>query len=156
MKKQRGFTVIELIITVTIVGIVLAVGIPGFRSIVQSNRAATSVNNLVSAMNLARAEAIGRGQEVCVVPLVAGDWSQGWQVVFDTARDPANFCIDGLNDQPIRIFEGLRNNAITNIPNVMFLATGQAAAPRQITLTPANCTRCGARNTLSPATWRPP
>lgn len=79
-----GFSVIELIAIVTIVGILLAVGIPSFQSLIQRQRLTTTANALFMAVNLARSEAIQRGTRVDLVP--AGDghsWNDGWVIFVD-------------------------------------------------------------------------
>ena len=52
MTQQSGFTLMELIITVAIAAIVLAIGVPSFQEMMRSNRLATQTNELVAAMNL--------------------------------------------------------------------------------------------------------
>lgn len=80
-----GFTAIELIAIVTIVGILLAVAIPSFQSLIQRQRLTTAANALFMAVNLTRSEAIQRGTRVDLVP--AGDghsWNDGWVIFVDT------------------------------------------------------------------------
>jgi len=66
----RGVTLVELLVTMTIVAILLAIGVPAMQSFITSNELATSANELIAALNLARAEAVRCGQSVSVV--VAG------------------------------------------------------------------------------------
>ena len=56
MKKLHnlGFSLIELMITVALAAIVLAMGVPAFGDLVQDNRMATLINDLVTDLNLAR------------------------------------------------------------------------------------------------------
>ena len=97
-RAQTGFTLLDLLTTITVLGILLAVGIPGFASIIRNNRIASSTNELVVALTYARSEAMKRGDPVTVCPsedddACAGsnDWSTGWFVFvdqnFDGARD---------------------------------------------------------------------
>ena len=60
----RGFTLIELMVTLAVAAILLAVGVPGLRNILLSNRLATTANDVVVALNLARSEAIKRNTRV--------------------------------------------------------------------------------------------
>ena len=88
MKIQRGFTLIELMITLVIGVILLAVGIPSFKSITDNTRMAASSNNLVMAMLLARSEAVKTGLNVYIAPLSASDgWGSGYIVGFDLDED---------------------------------------------------------------------
>lgn len=91
MKKNTGFTLIELIITLTLAAILLTIGIPSFQTTLQSNRRVTQVNELISALNIARSEAIKRGNQVficisnngtsCVTG--SGAWETGWIIFVD-------------------------------------------------------------------------
>ena len=58
MKKNTGFTLVELMITLFIISILLTVGLPSLRSYAQSNQLVASSNELLSALHIARSEAI--------------------------------------------------------------------------------------------------
>lgn len=85
--RNGGFSLIELMITVVIAAILLAVAIPGFRSIIQNNRLVTSANQLVTGLTVARSEAVKRGREVVIRPTTGTNWSTGWQVRVDLNDD---------------------------------------------------------------------
>ncbi len=95
---SNGLTLIEMAVTVSIVAIVAAISTPSFISFIQTNRVQSEVNSMVSSLQLARSEAIKRGQPVSVCPssngsscLGANRWSGGWLVFVD--RD-ANGVVD--------------------------------------------------------------
>ena len=83
-RSHLGFTIVELMVATSVAMIVLGVGVPSFVGIVRSNQTVTEINDLAGALNLARSEAIGRGVEVTIAPLVGTDWSTGWAVGIDT------------------------------------------------------------------------
>ncbi|EGH32828.1 pillin, putative, partial [Pseudomonas syringae pv. japonica str. M301072] len=60
----KGFSLIELLVTVSLVGILAAIAIPNFTSSIQSNKADTELSDLQRALNYARLEAINRGVAV--------------------------------------------------------------------------------------------
>ncbi|MCX7098886.1 MAG: GspH/FimT family pseudopilin [Methylococcales bacterium] len=81
-----GFTLAELMIIISIVGGTLAIGIPSFNSIISRTRLTSYANDLVTALYLARSEAIKRGQAVSIEN-TDGDWSLGWVMYTDSNGD---------------------------------------------------------------------
>lgn len=93
MKTNAGFTLIELLMALAIAAIVVTLGIPSFQETMRSNRLTTQANDLVTAINLARAEAVKRRSTVTVCASAnqttcAGSWSAGF-IVLDDANDEA-------------------------------------------------------------------
>lgn len=76
MNRQRGFTLIELMITIAIAAVLVAFAIPAFNNVIRDNRLITSANDVSLALNLARSEAIKRGVQVDVAA-TDGDWAEG-------------------------------------------------------------------------------
>lgn len=114
MNKPRGFTLIELMITLAIAAIVVTFGIPSFRSMMRDNRIAAHTNEFIGALNLARSEAIKRGERVILEPNTAGNWGKGWRIAVDTND---NGKVDN-GEVVLRQFDSLPNNAglIPNSP----------------------------------------
>lgn len=90
MKSAYGFTLIELMITLALAAIILTLGVPSFNETIRTNRVATQVNELVTALHLARSEAIKRATAVTVCASAdqatcsgSKDWRTGWIVVTD-------------------------------------------------------------------------
>ncbi len=86
MIKQRGFTLLELIVTVLLAAILITLGVPAFRSMILSNRLTAQTNSLVTVLTLARSEAVRRGTDVWACGKVDSgnggkvDWSSGVEV----------------------------------------------------------------------------
>jgi type IV fimbrial biogenesis protein FimT len=120
-EHSSGYTLMELMVTIAIAGILLGVAIPSFTSIISSNRLTTYANELVAALNLARSEAIKRGQQV-VVRKTGTDWEDGWQVFVDIDRStPARENVLDASDIVLRVYSKLPdsytlrgNNNFTN------------------------------------------
>ena len=82
IRYDSGYTLMELMVTITIAGVLLSIAIPNFTSVISSNRLTTYANELVTALNFARSEAIKRGQYV-VVSKTGTNWEDGWNVFVD-------------------------------------------------------------------------
>lgn len=86
-KKQNAFTLLELMVTVAVIGILTAIAAPSFKTMIANNRSATIAQELMDAINLARAEAIKRGKRVSICASsngtsCTGTWNNGW-IIFD-------------------------------------------------------------------------
>ncbi|HEY4541471.1 MAG TPA: GspH/FimT family pseudopilin [Noviherbaspirillum sp.] len=78
-----GFTLTELMAVVAIAAILLGLAVPGMRSLVQSQQITTAANDLLTAINLTRSEAIQRGRRVDLVPADGSHWNSGWLIFVD-------------------------------------------------------------------------
>jgi prepilin-type N-terminal cleavage/methylation domain-containing protein len=77
--SQRGFTLIELMVTMAVLVILITIGVPSFNDLVQNQRVKTAVSELHSSLIFARSEAIKRNAEVTITRNGAS-WSNGWNV----------------------------------------------------------------------------
>ena len=95
IQSQRGFTLYELLITLLIVGIVLALGVPNLRDFTANSRISTAANELHSSFMLARSEA---ARSKTIVTIFAssdslsdancgGTFNQGWIIFTDLDGD---------------------------------------------------------------------
>lgn len=94
--RQEGFSVIELMVTLTIAGILTVVALPSFNEMLKNNRRTVTLNELVANVMLARAEAAKRGQAVTMCGLPSSGvtscaggttWDYGWIVFLDPDAD---------------------------------------------------------------------
>ncbi|TAN65294.1 MAG: prepilin-type N-terminal cleavage/methylation domain-containing protein [Methylobacter sp.] len=110
----QGFSFIELLIVIAIIGVTLSIAVPSFQSLIASNRLTTSANSLVSALQLAKSEAIKSNRLVVVSN--NGTWANGW-VVFAEKNSLTNF--DQDSDEPtISSFDPLNTGFTVNPTNV--------------------------------------
>ncbi len=86
-QRQSGFTMIELMVTVAVVAILAAIALPSFQQSMRSSRVATTTNEVIASLSLARTEAIrGLGAAgVCASTdglscASSTDWAAGWVV----------------------------------------------------------------------------
>jgi type IV fimbrial biogenesis protein FimT len=88
-RATRGFTLLELMFTLTVAAVLLGIGVPSFIDIVRNNRATTNINELSSAFAIARSESIRRGANVSIcrssdAATCGMSWADGWIVFLDT------------------------------------------------------------------------
>lgn len=128
---QKGFTLIELMITVTLAAILLTLAVPSFQDTIRNNRLTTQTNEFIGALHLARSEAIKRGTQATICKSANGsscagvNWEDGW-IVFSDLDGDGNADIGGGTcgsgeDCILRIATGLQgqntlrgNNNIVN------------------------------------------
>lgn len=88
MKHQGGLTLIELLIVITITGVLLGIGTPAMQQLVSDTHASTAANRLLGSLRFARAESVRLGVPVTVCPSRDGRrclsdeeaWSEGWLI----------------------------------------------------------------------------
>ena len=76
----RGFTLPELLLVLSIVGILLAGAIPNFSSYLKAQQVISTADQFMFALNLARSEAMRRGTRVDLAARDARSWQSGWIV----------------------------------------------------------------------------
>ena len=108
-QKQIGFTLIELMIVVVIVGILLGVGIPSYNSLRNNNCLVTNTNRLVATLQYARSEAAKKNADVSVRAR-NGSWRFGFEIVTDeepgcTGVDDVDGSGDCTDDAIFKIIE---------------------------------------------------
>lgn len=94
--NQGGFTLYELMVTVAIVGVVLAFGVPNMRQFNQNAKMTSTANDLHAAFHLARSEATRAKTNITLCassdsttanPTCTGTWDQGYIVFVDSDGD---------------------------------------------------------------------
>ncbi|WP_081602046.1 MULTISPECIES: GspH/FimT family pseudopilin [unclassified Thioalkalivibrio] len=64
MTRPHGFTLVELMITIAVAAILMAIAVPSFMNLRISNGLTTQANELITAVSIARSEAIKRNRSV--------------------------------------------------------------------------------------------
>lgn len=87
--RGAGFTLIELMVTITVAAVLLAVATPSFLNYQRNSELTSAANSFVAGVNVARGEAMKRGMNAMLVPSSGTDWSSGWTVFVDQDRSGA-------------------------------------------------------------------
>jgi type IV fimbrial biogenesis protein FimT len=74
-----GFTLVELLVTVSIIALLATLALPTLRNLIQQQHVRTGAADLQAALFFARSEAVKRAANVDVVP-AGDDWKSGWTV----------------------------------------------------------------------------
>ena len=109
--RKQGFTLVELMVTLAVAIILLAVGMPLFSGMAANNRATAQANTFLAGFKLARSEAVKRGADVSVCAVADpaaspatcggnGDWSNGLLVFTDAGTAGS---VDGA-DARLKLF----------------------------------------------------
>jgi type IV fimbrial biogenesis protein FimT len=135
-QRVRGFTLIELMVTLAIAAVLLLVAIPSMTAFKRNAELTSATNTLLASINAARGEAMKRGTNAMVVPANGSDWNTGWIVFvykFGTARATA-YTYDATYDTiissqaPLPGYINIAGNgtAGNSTPYIMFDASGFA------------------------------
>jgi len=84
MKKIKGFTLIELMVTIAIAGLLLSVGFPALTGFLSDKKLTAQANDLIAAVRSTRGESIKRRTTIDLEQK-GGSWANGWEI-----QDAAN------------------------------------------------------------------
>lgn len=99
LKNQKAFTLVELLVTVAVVGVLIVVGIPSFKEQVSNNKSKALNEDFVTRLNQARYEAVKRSARVSIcassnsttaTPTCTGSWTEGYILFVDGATSDAS------------------------------------------------------------------
>lgn len=122
---SRGFTVLELLTTVSVLSIVLGTAVPAYQGIVHKNRMTTHINTFITHMHLSRSEAVKRGDNVVICRTADGEscgrssgWHEGWLVFADRNHNreidagETLLAVSGAWQDPITVTSGQRRKIV--------------------------------------------
>lgn len=128
---QSGLTLIELVTTIALVGILLGMAVPSFSYVIQQNAMVSHSNELVSSINLARSEAVKRGVPVKLKAKGAtatDEWGAGWIVWIDSNNDDSPDSGEPTLKEVAALEGAITLNSQGNSSLYRFLADGSFAS----------------------------
>ena len=136
----RGFTLIELMVSVSVLAILAALAAPAMAGFIASQRIRAMATNLNLALVKARSEAVKQNTSVTLSPL-STSWASGWQILDPTAP---------TTNPALDTWSAKGTVAVTTSPSgltqVVFNANGRVAATTSIsfvfTASATNDARC--------------
>lgn len=140
---SKGFTLIELMVTMSIAAILLTVAVPSFQTTIANNRLATQTNNLVTDINIARSEAVKRGISAILcnsgtpnaaAPTCTGagnTWTSGWILFVNGVGDADPNQFSAATDTLLKVGQAASGDttirATANLNVFTYLADGTNA-----------------------------
>lgn len=142
-RRGAGYTLIELMIVLVIAAILLAIGVPSYRTQSLNGRMTAATSDLLGTLAYARAESTGRSDFVTVCTrnadatgcVTTGGWEQGWLTFVDADADGT---VDG-GDEILRIHDPLQDGTT---------ARGTAQILNRVTFRPNGLTSLTSTQTL--------
>lgn len=148
--RERGFTLMELLMVMAMIAILLGLGAPAFQSSLERNRMQTAVSGLAGVLAFARAEAVIRTQPVGLCPTLndvdcsGSNWENGMLVFVDDGDGAGASELDGSfdgNEELLRIVDAapvditIRTTGFINTSSLVFTDSGRVLQSANGTLT---------------------
>lgn len=106
---SKGFTLVELMVTVVVAGILLTVAVPSLVSLYEGQRARSTAATIESTFAFARNQAVAYGSRVSVCPLsgttCGTDWTAGFSVFIDNGTLGSMDTTNGIADTVLRVID---------------------------------------------------
>jgi len=120
----NGFTLIELMVTLSILATLITIGMPSFSELLRNNAITAAGNDLYASLQFARSEAVSR-EVVVRVQASGAQWSDGWNVFYKDDKGDDQI-LDVYRSMNKRIEISPKGNRLDAANSVRFTPTGRA------------------------------
>lgn len=127
LKNQKAFTLIELMVTVSVIAVVLSLAVPSFNKQILASKSVALGEDFVSALNLMRYEAVKRAKRVSIcassdsttaTPSCTGTWKDGYIIFVDQATSDDAIAPDlGSTPTIIKVYGKSDSRAVISVKN---------------------------------------
>lgn len=163
LSPERGFTLVELLVTISVMAILLVIAVPSFTDVTLGSKLSSYANSLAASAYLARSEAIktNNSATLCVssngTSCAAGGWEQGWIVFRDPNKNAAVDAGEAVIQVQAALPTGMKVAADTGATSFIFSPTGVSSFLSDTTLTVCRATPAGSQERVVTirATGRP-
>ncbi|BBL35859.1 hypothetical protein Nstercoris_02136 [Nitrosomonas stercoris] len=129
---NKGFSLVELMVTISIASILLAVAVPSYQFLMKGSHLTTQANEFMTALHYARSEAVKRGMRITICKSADGatcngdSWQDGWLIFSDAGIAGS---VDG-GDEILRVFPKLTGSSLKGRSNfgdrISYLRNGRS------------------------------
>lgn len=136
-RRAHGFTLIELMVVIAIMGVLMAIGVPGIRTLLNTQKMKSATFELVATTMLARSEAIkwsGASSASISVVAASSNFSNGWCIVFTSTTTCS---ISAPGDGVMQVFKPTNGVTYTyqgTVAPIIFTRTGRLSGGTAIRL----------------------
>ncbi len=122
--RNRGFTLIDLIVTLSVVSILITIGLPSLSAQIQQTRVKTATFALQEAISLTRTQAVSSNKRATIRK--QNEWENGWEIFIDKDNDGIRYGNESIVQQH-EMLKGIRIIANKPVKNyVSYISTGES------------------------------
>jgi type IV fimbrial biogenesis protein FimT len=143
-QNQRGITIIELMIVVSVLAVIALFGFPSFREATANAALRGTTMDLIAAINTARADAVSLRVPVDLSPAVGVDWGTGWSLEYPAA--PVDMTHENRN---FSVRQGVTIVEASTLATLQFRVNGTVSAEAVFTICDGRTGETGRTVTLN-------